>query len=118
MMSKVSTHKDKCCHDEAIYDRGYQTWVPIVLEIFQILKLCLIELAMLSIKCMMFSPLGALNAYLRQKGHSGSDSSLWNLVGNQGDRWKQAKVNIHPIASFQVGTTLWEEQWVTNAELW
>eukprot|EP00063_Salmo_salar_P090695 XP_014065530.1 PREDICTED: MAM domain-containing glycosylphosphatidylinositol anchor protein 2-like isoform X1 [Salmo salar] len=46
--------------------------------------------------------IGALNAYLRQKGHSGSDSSLWNLVGNQGDRWKQAKVNIHPIASFQL----------------
>ncbi|CAB1334883.1 unnamed protein product, partial [Coregonus sp. 'balchen'] len=36
------------------------------------------------------------------KGQSGSDSSLWTLVGNQGDRWKQAKVNIHPIASFQL----------------
>ncbi|CDQ97382.1 unnamed protein product [Oncorhynchus mykiss] len=50
----------------------------------------------------MFSPLGALNAYLRQKGQSGADSSVWTLVGNQGDRWKQAKVNIHPTASFQL----------------
>ncbi|KAM9433487.1 LOW QUALITY PROTEIN: MAM domain-containing glycosylphosphatidylinositol anchor protein 2 [Salvelinus alpinus] len=46
--------------------------------------------------------IGALNAYLRQKAQSGADSSVWTLVGNQGDRWKQAKVNIHPTASFQL----------------
>uniref|UniRef100_A0A3P8YK95 MAM domain containing glycosylphosphatidylinositol anchor 2a n=1 Tax=Esox lucius TaxID=8010 RepID=A0A3P8YK95_ESOLU len=46
--------------------------------------------------------IGALNVYLRQKGQSGKDSSVWTLVGNQGDRWKLAKVNIHPTSSFQL----------------
>ncbi|KAL0969623.1 hypothetical protein UPYG_G00229960 [Umbra pygmaea] len=46
--------------------------------------------------------IGALNAYLRQKGQAGTDSSVWTLVGNQGDKWKQAKVNIHPTSSFQL----------------
>uniref|UniRef100_A0A6Q2ZJ53 MAM domain containing glycosylphosphatidylinositol anchor 2a n=1 Tax=Esox lucius TaxID=8010 RepID=A0A6Q2ZJ53_ESOLU len=35
-------------------------------------------------------------------GQSGKDSSVWTLVGNQGDRWKLAKVNIHPTSSFQL----------------
>lgn len=48
---------------------------------------------------------GALNVFLRQKGAAVSDTSVWSLSGNQGDRWRQAKVNIHPSASFQVQTT-------------
>ncbi|KAJ7989283.1 hypothetical protein DPEC_G00317880 [Dallia pectoralis] len=46
--------------------------------------------------------IGAFNVYLRQKGQAGTDTSVWTLVGNQGDRWKQAKVNIHPTSSFQL----------------
>ncbi|XP_028832580.1 MAM domain-containing glycosylphosphatidylinositol anchor protein 2 [Denticeps clupeoides] len=46
--------------------------------------------------------IGMLNIYLRQKGQTGPDSSIWTLKGNQGDRWKQAKVNIHPTSSFQI----------------
>lgn len=45
---------------------------------------------------------GSLNAFLKQKGQMTSDSPVWSLNGNQGDRWKQAKVSIHPTASFQV----------------
>ncbi|KAL2082443.1 hypothetical protein ACEWY4_022261 [Coilia grayii] len=47
--------------------------------------------------------IGTLNAFLKQKGQSASaDSPVWTLTGNQGDRWRQAKVSIHPTASFQV----------------
>ncbi|XP_048830839.1 MAM domain-containing glycosylphosphatidylinositol anchor protein 2 isoform X3 [Brienomyrus brachyistius] len=46
--------------------------------------------------------IGTLNVYLRQKGQAASDSPIWTLSGNQGDRWRQAKVNIHPISSFQM----------------
>nr|XP_023684225.1 MAM domain-containing glycosylphosphatidylinositol anchor protein 2 isoform X1 [Paramormyrops kingsleyae] len=46
--------------------------------------------------------IGTLNAYLRQKGQAASDSPIWTLSGNQGDRWRQAKVNIHPTSSFQM----------------
>ena len=51
---------------------------------------------------MMLSP-GALNVYLRQKTQPPSESSVWTLRGHQGDSWRQAKINIHPTASFQVG---------------
>ncbi|XP_042565867.1 MAM domain-containing glycosylphosphatidylinositol anchor protein 2-like isoform X4 [Clupea harengus] len=47
--------------------------------------------------------IGTLNAFLKQKGQSASaESPVWTLNGNQGDRWRQAKVSIHPTASFQV----------------
>uniref|UniRef100_A0A8C1YP60 MAM domain containing glycosylphosphatidylinositol anchor 2 n=1 Tax=Cyprinus carpio TaxID=7962 RepID=A0A8C1YP60_CYPCA len=39
----------------------------------------------------------------RCKGQSTSDAGpVWSLSGNQGDRWRQAKISIHPTASFQV----------------
>uniref|UniRef100_A0A673B0T7 MAM domain containing glycosylphosphatidylinositol anchor 2a n=1 Tax=Sphaeramia orbicularis TaxID=375764 RepID=A0A673B0T7_9TELE len=41
---------------------------------------------------------GALNVFLRQKGSIVTDTSIWSLSGNQGNRWRQAKVNIHPTA--------------------
>ncbi|KAM3594229.1 uncharacterized protein V6R79_004502 [Siganus canaliculatus] len=46
--------------------------------------------------------IGALNVFLRQKGPAVTDTSVWSLTGNQGDRWRQAKVNIHPTAAFQL----------------
>ncbi|XP_061757095.1 MAM domain-containing glycosylphosphatidylinositol anchor protein 2-like isoform X6 [Nerophis ophidion] len=46
--------------------------------------------------------IGTLNAFLKQKGQMTSDSPVWSLSGNQGERWKQAKVSVHPTASFQV----------------
>ncbi|TSK58172.1 MAM domain-containing glycosylphosphatidylinositol anchor protein 2 [Bagarius yarrelli] len=46
---------------------------------------------------------GTLNAFMKQKGQATSDSGpVWSLSGNQGDRWKQAKISIHPTSSFQV----------------
>ncbi|KAJ8009459.1 hypothetical protein DPEC_G00089100 [Dallia pectoralis] len=46
--------------------------------------------------------IGTLNAFLRQKGQAAAVSPAWSLSGNQGDRWKQAKVSVHPTTSFQV----------------
>ncbi|XP_047467686.1 MAM domain-containing glycosylphosphatidylinositol anchor protein 2 isoform X1 [Mugil cephalus] len=46
--------------------------------------------------------IGALNVFLRQKGQTVTDTSVWSLTGNQGDRWRQAKVNIHPTTAFQM----------------
>ncbi|XP_073349054.1 MAM domain-containing glycosylphosphatidylinositol anchor protein 2-like isoform X5 [Pagrus major] len=46
--------------------------------------------------------IGTLNAFLKQKGQTTSEGPVWSLSGNQGERWKQAKVSIHPTASFQV----------------
>ncbi|XP_045898651.1 MAM domain-containing glycosylphosphatidylinositol anchor protein 2, partial [Micropterus dolomieu] len=46
--------------------------------------------------------IGGLNVFLRQKGQTVTDTSVWSLTGNQGDRWRQAKVNIHPTAAFQM----------------
>ncbi|XP_054617075.1 MAM domain-containing glycosylphosphatidylinositol anchor protein 2-like isoform X5 [Dunckerocampus dactyliophorus] len=46
--------------------------------------------------------IGTLNAFLKQKGQMNSDGPVWSLSGNQGERWKQAKVSVHPTASFQV----------------
>ncbi|XP_026142075.1 MAM domain-containing glycosylphosphatidylinositol anchor protein 2 isoform X2 [Carassius auratus] len=45
---------------------------------------------------------GTLNVYLRQKSQTGQDTSVWTLSGNQGDRWRQARVNINPTSSFQM----------------
>uniref|UniRef100_A0A8C2ZDP4 MAM domain containing glycosylphosphatidylinositol anchor 2a n=1 Tax=Cyclopterus lumpus TaxID=8103 RepID=A0A8C2ZDP4_CYCLU len=45
---------------------------------------------------------GALNVFLRQKAQTVTDTSVWSLIGNQRDRWRQAKVNIHPTAAFQI----------------
>uniref|UniRef100_A0A8C7Y1A1 MAM domain containing glycosylphosphatidylinositol anchor 2 n=1 Tax=Oryzias sinensis TaxID=183150 RepID=A0A8C7Y1A1_9TELE len=45
---------------------------------------------------------GTLNAFLKQKGLTASEAPVWSLSGNQGDRWRQAKVSIHPTSSFQV----------------
>uniref|UniRef100_A0A7N9AP78 MAM domain-containing glycosylphosphatidylinositol anchor protein 2-like n=1 Tax=Mastacembelus armatus TaxID=205130 RepID=A0A7N9AP78_9TELE len=42
--------------------------------------------------------IGALNVFLRQKGQTVTETSVWSLNGNQGDRWRQAKVNIHPTS--------------------
>ncbi|XP_026196154.1 MAM domain-containing glycosylphosphatidylinositol anchor protein 2 isoform X2 [Anabas testudineus] len=46
--------------------------------------------------------IGALNVFLRQKGQMVTDTSVWSLTGNQGNRWIQAKVDIHPTAAFQI----------------
>uniref|UniRef100_A0A3Q1FEH3 MAM domain containing glycosylphosphatidylinositol anchor 2 n=1 Tax=Acanthochromis polyacanthus TaxID=80966 RepID=A0A3Q1FEH3_9TELE len=46
--------------------------------------------------------IGALNVFLRQKGQTVTDTSVWSLTGNQGDRWRQAKVNIQPTTAFQM----------------
>ncbi|KAM4625642.1 MAM domain-containing glycosylphosphatidylinositol anchor protein 2 [Polymixia lowei] len=46
--------------------------------------------------------IGGLNVFLRQKGQTVTDTSVWSLTGNQGDRWRQAKVNIHPTTTFQM----------------
>lgn len=46
--------------------------------------------------------IGALNVILRQKGQTVTDTTVWSLTGNQGDRWRQAKVNIHPTTAFQM----------------
>ncbi|KAJ8274872.1 hypothetical protein COCON_G00094970 [Conger conger] len=46
--------------------------------------------------------IGTLNTFLRQKGQTSSESPVWSLSGNQGDRWRQAKVGIHPTTSFQM----------------
>ncbi|XP_061531355.1 MAM domain-containing glycosylphosphatidylinositol anchor protein 2 isoform X2 [Phycodurus eques] len=49
--------------------------------------------------------IGALNAFLRQKGAAASEASeasVWSLSGNQGDRWRRAAVDVHPSADFQV----------------
>ncbi|TDG98516.1 hypothetical protein EPR50_G00201060 [Perca flavescens] len=46
--------------------------------------------------------IGSLHVLLRQKGQTVTETSVWTLVGNQGDRWRQAKVNIHPAAAFQI----------------
>ncbi|KAI4885430.1 hypothetical protein NFI96_018059, partial [Prochilodus magdalenae] len=46
---------------------------------------------------------GTLNAFMKQKGQATSDAGpVWSLSGNQGDRWRQAKISIHPTSSFQV----------------
>lgn len=46
---------------------------------------------------------GTLNAFVKQKGQSTSDAGpVWSLSGNQGDRWRQAKITIHPVSTFQV----------------
>ncbi|KAG1941789.1 MAM domain-containing glycosylphosphatidylinositol anchor protein [Pimephales promelas] len=47
--------------------------------------------------------IGSLNAFVKQKGQSTSDAGpVWSLSGNQGDRWRHAKITIHPVSSFQV----------------
>ncbi|XP_057715866.1 MAM domain-containing glycosylphosphatidylinositol anchor protein 2 isoform X2 [Corythoichthys intestinalis] len=47
--------------------------------------------------------IGALNVFLRQKGApQASETTVWSLSGNQGDRWRRAAVDIHPSADFQV----------------
>uniref|UniRef100_A0A3Q4I9Z6 MAM domain containing glycosylphosphatidylinositol anchor 2a n=1 Tax=Neolamprologus brichardi TaxID=32507 RepID=A0A3Q4I9Z6_NEOBR len=43
-----------------------------------------------------------LNVFLRQKGQAVTDTLVWSLTGNQGDRWRQAKVKIHPTTAFQM----------------
>lgn len=52
--------------------------------------------------CICLSATGTLNALLKQKGQTTSEAPAWSLNGNQGERWKQAKVSIHPTSSFQV----------------
>lgn len=52
--------------------------------------------------CLCLINAGTLNALLKQKGQTTSEAPVWSLSGNQGDRWKQAKVSIHPTSSFQV----------------
>ncbi|XP_008312854.1 MAM domain-containing glycosylphosphatidylinositol anchor protein 2 [Cynoglossus semilaevis] len=46
--------------------------------------------------------IGALNVFLRQKNPTATETSVWSLTGNQGNQWRQAKVNIHPTSTFQV----------------
>uniref|UniRef100_A0AAR2K2L7 MAM domain containing glycosylphosphatidylinositol anchor 2 n=1 Tax=Pygocentrus nattereri TaxID=42514 RepID=A0AAR2K2L7_PYGNA len=44
-----------------------------------------------------------IGKYGLQKGQATSDASpVWSLTGNQGERWRQAKISIHPTSSFQV----------------
>ncbi|XP_056282111.1 MAM domain-containing glycosylphosphatidylinositol anchor protein 2 [Pseudoliparis swirei] len=45
---------------------------------------------------------GALNVFLRQRAPAVTDTSVWSRTGNQRDRWRQATVNIHPTATFQM----------------
>ncbi|XP_037098206.1 MAM domain-containing glycosylphosphatidylinositol anchor protein 2 isoform X3 [Syngnathus acus] len=44
--------------------------------------------------------IGSLSVSLRQKGVS--ETPVWSLKGNQGDRWRRAAIDIHPDADFQV----------------
>ncbi|XP_076022110.1 MAM domain-containing glycosylphosphatidylinositol anchor protein 2 [Genypterus blacodes] len=46
--------------------------------------------------------IGTLKVILKQKGQTVMDTSVWTLTGNQADRWRQAKVNIHPTTAFQM----------------
>ncbi|XP_057208724.1 MAM domain-containing glycosylphosphatidylinositol anchor protein 2-like isoform X3 [Triplophysa rosa] len=47
--------------------------------------------------------IGTLNAFVKQKGQSSSDAGpVWSLSGNQGERWRQAKITIHPVSTFQI----------------
>ncbi|XP_058470669.1 MAM domain-containing glycosylphosphatidylinositol anchor protein 2 [Solea solea] len=46
--------------------------------------------------------IGTLNVFLRLKGSTVTDTSVWSLSGNQGNRWRQATVNIHPSSAFQI----------------
>uniref|UniRef100_A0A8C6T6G2 MAM domain-containing protein n=1 Tax=Neogobius melanostomus TaxID=47308 RepID=A0A8C6T6G2_9GOBI len=46
--------------------------------------------------------IGSLIVFLRQKSPSPTDTQVWSLNGNQGDRWKQARVNIQPMSAFQM----------------
>ncbi|KAM4723741.1 MAM domain-containing glycosylphosphatidylinositol anchor protein 2 isoform 2-T2 [Anableps anableps] len=46
--------------------------------------------------------IGALNIFLRLKGQMLTDTLVWSLTGNQGNHWRQARVNIHPTTTFQV----------------
>uniref|UniRef100_A0A1A8RUY0 MAM domain containing 1 n=2 Tax=Nothobranchius rachovii TaxID=451742 RepID=A0A1A8RUY0_9TELE len=46
--------------------------------------------------------IGALNIFLRQKGQILTDSLVWSLSGNQGNHWRQARVNVHPSTAFQM----------------
>ncbi|KAJ8394278.1 hypothetical protein AAFF_G00048610 [Aldrovandia affinis] len=46
--------------------------------------------------------IGTLNAYLRSKSQTTTESPIWTLSGNQGEHWKQAKVNIQPTSAFQM----------------
>uniref|UniRef100_A0AAV2JJE0 MAM domain containing glycosylphosphatidylinositol anchor 2a n=1 Tax=Knipowitschia caucasica TaxID=637954 RepID=A0AAV2JJE0_KNICA len=43
--------------------------------------------------------IGSLAVFLRQKA---SDAQVWSLNGNQGDRWRQARVTIQPTSAFQI----------------
>ncbi|XP_041827265.1 MAM domain-containing glycosylphosphatidylinositol anchor protein 2 [Melanotaenia boesemani] len=46
--------------------------------------------------------IGALKVFLRQKGQKVTDTLVWNIVGNQGDQWQQARFNINPTTAFQM----------------
>lgn len=46
--------------------------------------------------------IGSLNVFLRQKSPSPLDAQVWSLSGNQGNHWKQARVNIQPSSAFQM----------------
>ncbi|XP_037551175.1 MAM domain-containing glycosylphosphatidylinositol anchor protein 2 isoform X1 [Nematolebias whitei] len=46
--------------------------------------------------------IGKLNIFLRQKGQTLTDTLVWSLSGNQGNYWRQARVDIHPTAAFQM----------------
>ncbi|KAG8449184.1 hypothetical protein GDO86_016021 [Hymenochirus boettgeri] len=46
--------------------------------------------------------IGALNVFLRLKGQTTTDISLWSAKGNKGEQWNQANLNIHPTTSFQL----------------
>uniref|UniRef100_A0A8C5PJ00 MAM domain containing glycosylphosphatidylinositol anchor 2 n=1 Tax=Leptobrachium leishanense TaxID=445787 RepID=A0A8C5PJ00_9ANUR len=46
--------------------------------------------------------IGALNVFLRLKGQTTSEVQVWSAIGNKGEQWHQARLNIHPTASFQL----------------
>ncbi|XP_075470499.1 MAM domain-containing glycosylphosphatidylinositol anchor protein 2 isoform X2 [Ascaphus truei] len=46
--------------------------------------------------------IGALNISLRLKGQTNTEIPLWSASGNKGEQWNQARINMHPTASFQL----------------
>ncbi|XP_073494672.1 MAM domain-containing glycosylphosphatidylinositol anchor protein 2 isoform X2 [Phyllobates terribilis] len=46
--------------------------------------------------------IGSLNIFLRLKGQTSTEIQIWSASGNKGEQWHQARINIHPTASFQI----------------
>ncbi|KAM5130008.1 MAM domain-containing glycosylphosphatidylinositol anchor protein 2 [Mantella aurantiaca] len=46
--------------------------------------------------------IGSLNIFLRLKGQTNTEIPIWSASGNKGEQWHQARLTIHPTASFQI----------------